>query len=982
MTKNAFSQKIRRRFGLQERLGVMFISLVLLTGLTIALIGHYMVNKVEVSLTRQLADNISQTVLREIEHSVYDPVQPLVSALAHGMFPKVQTERERLQLLPMLRTFMNSYAVMGGVHIGYANGDYLMLRKLSSEKEKQIYRAPPGSAYVLLYIERGKNGSQNDRVIFYDRNLTVLQQLSNKLKRNYDPRVQPWYQRATGKGQVETGPFIMTDTAHPAITFSERSQNGNAVVAIDIVLTQLSEFLGKIRPTPGARIGLFQADGILLANDHGITKNGDGQALLRTRDDLSPIIKMGLRQYERGERGLDLYSYADGRSWVLFLEELKLAAGIKNFIVLAIPRDEILDESEFFKRYVAYAALGILIVTAVASWLAVRFVFSPIRKLAKRAQSLKDFPLEKNEERVVSSVAEIDALSRGMEDMQENIQRLFSIIGTINAEKDFPQLLRSVLRDTMSVSGSDGSVISLLDEDGKAFDDAVVCWTDREGKFQYFLMNREQFEGVPLINDVIAGKGLCRERIARSDPRSRLNPLAVGFEAPGVAGLDLVCLPLNGRMGEKLGMLGFGRRIRSGGESFQPQQLALIEGLAKFVAIALDNRRLLKKQRMLLDAVIQIVAGAIDAKSPHTGGHCERVPILFQMMLQAACDERRGTFKDFALDDDGWEEARLAAWLHDWGKVTTPEFVMDKATKLETMYDRIHEIRTRFEVLKRDADISCLRAILGGNDAQTETRKLQAALRELDDDFAFVARCNHGEERLGDEDLERLRQIGSRTWERTLDKRLGVSRDELARMEDVGGLCLPATEKLLADKEEHLIERKEADAIAPDNPWGFKIETPQYLYNRGELHNLSIRAGTLTEEERHKINDHITQTILMLDRVPLPEHLRNVPEIAGAHHETMDGRGYPRRLVREEMSWSARMMAVADIFEALTASDRPYKSSKTLSEALRIMEEFKKKNHIDPDVYALFLSADIPRKYAEQYLKPEQNDMTEAVSFS
>ena len=164
-----------------------------------------------------------------------------------------------------------------------------------------------------------------------------------------------------------------------------------------------------------------------------------------------------------------------------------------------------------------------------------------------------------------------------------------------------------------------------------------------------------------------------------------------------------------------------------------------------------------------------------------------------------------------------------------------------------------------------------------------------------------------------------------------------------------------------------------------DNARGFQLDVPEALYNRGELYNLSIRRGTLTAEERYKINDHITRTIMMLEELPLPKHLRGVPEIAGAHHETMDGRGYPRRLKREEMSWQARMMAIADIFEALTAWDRPYKTSKTLREALGIMEAFKKNQHIDPHLYELFLAADIPRRYAAEFLKPEQNDLAETV---
>jgi HD-GYP domain-containing protein (c-di-GMP phosphodiesterase class II) len=159
-----------------------------------------------------------------------------------------------------------------------------------------------------------------------------------------------------------------------------------------------------------------------------------------------------------------------------------------------------------------------------------------------------------------------------------------------------------------------------------------------------------------------------------------------------------------------------------------------------------------------------------------------------------------------------------------------------------------------------------------------------------------------------------------------------------------------------------------------DNPWGFKLDIPEYKYNRGELYNLSVSKGTLSAEERYKINDHMTQTIMMLDKLPYPKHLRDVPKIAGGHHETMDGKGYPKRLTRDDMSMTARMMAIADIFEALTASDRPYKKAKTLSEAIRIMSFMRNDNHIDPDLFKLFLTSGIYKQYGEQFLAPEQLD--------
>jgi hypothetical protein len=216
---------------------------------------------------------------------------------------------------------------------------------------------------------------------------------------------------------------------------------------------------------------------------------------------------------------------------------------------------------------------------------------------------------------------------------------------------------------------------------------------------------------------------------------------------------------------------------------------------------------------------------------------------------------------------------------------------------------------------------------------------------------------------------------------RTLDDRIGISHEEKTRKARAPAPVLPVAERLLDDKPEHVIERAPGDRLPADNPWGFKLDVPTLKYNRGELANLAIGRGTLTEEERYVINHHIVQTIVMLSQLPFPKHLKNVPEIAGGHHEKMDGTGYPKRLARAEMSLTARMMAIADIFEALTAADRPYKRGKTLSEALKIMSFMRRDRHVDPDLFDLFLTSGVYRRYAERFLRPEQLDTVDVAQY-
>ncbi|MGB0747413.1 MAG: HD domain-containing phosphohydrolase [Magnetospiraceae bacterium] len=426
---------------------------------------------------------------------------------------------------------------------------------------------------------------------------------------------------------------------------------------------------------------------------------------------------------------------------------------------------------------------------------------------------------------------------------------------------------------------------------------------------------------------------------------------------------------------------------------FNAQVQPLVESLASQAAVALNNQQLMQAQKDLLVSFIQLIAGAIDAKSPYTGGHCQRVPELTMMLTKAAVKSEAAPFADFDLNADELYELQIAGLLHDCGKVTTPEYVVDKATKLETIYNRLHEVRTRFEVCKREAEITYYKGLAEGGDAAALKQTLDAELTALDDDYAFVAECNIGGEFMDDGKLERLAQIAARTWTRTLPARIGLSQSEETDLCAALGIAaadwaqardteaLPVTEPLLYDADHHITRRNAAELGKVYAQYGIKMDIPEHAFNRGELYNLSIRRGTLTEEERFKINDHIIQTIIMLNHLPFPRTLRRVPEYAGGHHEKMDGTGYPRRLMKEEMSLPARVMAIADIFEALTANDRPYKPPKTLSQALKIMSFMVKDAHIDPDLFQLFLESGVYKEYGDAFLDPSQVDEVDVSQY-
>ena len=380
-----------------------------------------------------------------------------------------------------------------------------------------------------------------------------------------------------------------------------------------------------------------------------------------------------------------------------------------------------------------------------------------------------------------------------------------------------------------------------------------------------------------------------------------------------------------------------------------------------------------RKQAELLDAFVELIAQAIDDKSPYTAGHCNRVPELGLMMADVASASELPHFQSFRLDtEDKQREFRLAAWLHDCGKIITPEHIVDKGSKLECIYNRIHEVRMRFEVLWRDAEIRYLKAMADSpEDELTHKRALAEQQQKLQKDFEFIAASNQGGEFMAEEKLAQLEEIAKQTWLRNFDDKIGLSpQEELQVSKDKPNL--PVVETLLMDKSDHIIARERA--IEYPEHFGIKVEVPTNKANLGELYNLRIGRGTLTPEDRFIINEHIIGTIKMLDAMPFPKELSNVPRYASTHHETLKGTGYPRRLTAEDLSIPERILVLADIFEALTASDRPYKKAKPLSVAIDILHKMSLDDHIDIEVFKLFISSGVYLDYAKRFLPEAQID--------
>ncbi|WDP84701.1 MAG: hypothetical protein HUN05_05710 [Desulfobacter sp.] len=382
-----------------------------------------------------------------------------------------------------------------------------------------------------------------------------------------------------------------------------------------------------------------------------------------------------------------------------------------------------------------------------------------------------------------------------------------------------------------------------------------------------------------------------------------------------------------------------------------------------------------------MDALIKLIASTIDEKSPYTGKHCERVPEIAFMLARAAQKSDLPGLAEFKFKNkDQWREFEVAAWLHDCGKITTPEHIVDKGTKLEMIYNRIHEIRMRYEVLLRDAQLAYWKKRAQGTEEDFSLiKELEETQQRLHKEFAFIADCNIGGEFMDPERTDQLKTIRAQTWTRHFDNRLGLSHIEAEQYPETEQ-PLPYQEQLLQDRPEHILSR-DPDRHKEDEKFGFNMPVPDLAHDQGELHNLTIARGTLTEEDRYKIQEHITATIRMLDILPFPADLAQVPEYAGAHHETLVGDGYPRKLTKEQISIPGRILAIADIFEALTASDRPYKKAKPLGKVIQIMAGMRDRGHIDPELFRVFLTSGVCMEYAKTFLRPEQAEDIDITPF-
>lgn len=510
------------------------------------------------------------------------------------------------------------------------------------------------------------------------------------------------------------------------------------------------------------------------------------------------------------------------------------------------------------------------------------------------------------------------------DEILSRLETLNAIGVALSSERDIGSLLERILEAARDFSDADGGTLY------KVTDDTLEFKVLRNDTLGYYKGGKRgtPMDFAPLPLRAANGSGnhsLVAVHAALTGRTVNIADAyaAEGYDFSGTRALDrstgyrsqsFLTVPMKDHSGAVIGVLQLINAKLPDGTvgTFSADEQRLVESLASQAAIALSNRQLLDQQEELFEALINLINTAIDEKSPYTGGHCERVPVLTMLLADAATRTGSGPLAGFRMSAADRYELKIAGLLHDCGKITTPVHVVDKATKLHTLFDRIELIDTRFEVRLRDAEIAHLKG-------EIDAAEFAQRVRQLDADRTLVRRANTGGEGMDDAQIAALARIAGERW------------------------C------------------PHAGASQP-------------FLSADELENLSIRRGTLTRAERDIIDHHIVMTIRMLEALPWPPHLARVPEYAGGHHERMDGRGYPNRLTREQMSIPARVMGIADIFEALTARDRPYKPGKTLSESLSILGRMKLDGHIDPDLFDIFVGERVYLDYARRFLEPAQID--------
>ncbi len=1009
------------------------------------------------SMARQAATNLytaaSSSIAAELT-SINRVNTNVIDLLADSeVLGDVNAERAHLEIFTKV---LEKNPLYYAIYLGRGDGGLFEVINLDiSENVRQELHAMPTDRWLIITVRnRGEHGSERH----YDYLDAHLQsRFTRSESTEFDARSRPWYLGARASSSAHrTDPYLFALLGVPGQTVSKRVQGSNTVVATDMTLSSMSQFLSQQQLAGHADVYLY---------------NGDGQVIASSLDDVSarpqlPVPELILTAEEKQfVRSLPPLLVSNEMNWAPIdyahagqprgysVDVIKLIAemtGLQLKFINGLSWTELVRQ---FQNGDIDLLQSVVLTDANQSWglAGSSYATLPFSLATKKGASpLPDLALLDGESLAIptgwSIIPVVRARYPGIEiiETDSTLDALALVLaGEASAALDNDIIMRYTARNyflddlayNVSPSFGEGAVPDKLHimvapdrpQLRRLIDKAITAIGDAQRQYlaaNWLVFDAETTDGSPAVvpSDALiqiaanpALHGQLRETLvggetflayaAPTGPAKQ--PLYVGI----LASLDTVVAPFLNQVKLSLVITAVFvllllppmawifanpivrpvRQLAVENEKVQRREYNKVNRIASkvkeldelsasMVSMVASVQAYELAQRTLMDSFFELIAQAIDDKSAYTGGHCARVPELAIMLARHASDSELPAFRDFRLEtDDQWREYRVAAWLHDCGKITMPEHIVDKGSKLETIYNRIHEVRMRFEVLWRDAQIDYWRALAAAPDDKDSLAKaLQQKQEQLLDDFNFIAECNVGSESLADDKLARLAALAKIRWQRHFDDRIGLSPVEELRLPAVTP-ALPAEETLLSDKPEHIVARTRSTDYPPE--WGINMEVPEHLYNQGELYNLSVSKGTLTAEDRFKINEHMISTIKMLESLPFPEELRNVPRYASTHHETMRGSGYPRKLPGEQLSIPERLLVVADVFEALTASDRPYKKAKPVSVALDILYQMVEDEHIDRDCFELFIREKVYLQYARAFLSADQLDEVDSSKY-
>ena len=938
-----------KTFSLQVHIVSLFTFLIIISGSTLGWYSYQQLSKNIINSGKTLLDNSSAEVVNKI-HSESAHILSMLRIVSASKLSDISTEQEKLASLPVLAEMLKATSSLSALFIAYPNNDFFLYKKIQSKAILDQYNANADSYFMMTLRQSGKTNH-----LFFGFNGALLNKVEDP---DYSMQFtqRPWFNLAKSSDSYAISKaYLFHASQELGLTLSVNDKDNGAVIGADYTLSTLSRLLESFKAYPSS-------ERIVVNNEGNVVAYQDTQALLseqqkldelRSIDSLNNPILVHVFKHYKDQKGTVLFSF-NGEDWLGKVSSLSANRNLKLFQL--VKTTELLSDAYILRDKSVFITLLIILFTLPIAWYFARLLTSPIRVLTNELQKIKNFDFSQGTKNK-TSIKEISELTSVTNSMKKTISHFLDLSASLVKKQSSQQLFHKICQECNNAPNSQGSIIIINNKQDcqiKHCQFPLLSIEDNNLLIEKFSSLTFSFE--QLVNN-------HNQQTIPDEILQLINAIMVPKQQ-----FNWRLLAMKNSSGENLGVIAV----------LELQQAPLSEGtlqytqaIASFSALAIQSQQLLAEQKQLLESFILLIAGAIDSQSPYTGGHCARVPELTKMLTRAACDDQQGAYKNFNLSEDQWEELHIAAWLHDCGKIVTPEYIVDKATKLETVYDRLNEVRMRFELLKVEADKCFWQGLANNGDKDILSRQRDKLLKKLDEEFEFVAECNIGGEFMSDDKIKQLNEIANRTWTRTLNNKIGIAPHQALKIPETS---LPTQENLLSDKIEHLIEREHIELTEPGNKWGFNMETPHYRFNRGELYNLSVKRGTLTDEDRFVINGHMVHTIAMLSKLPFPEHLKNIPTIAGGHHEKMDGTGYPRKIKATELPATARMMVIADIFEALTASDRPYKERKTLSQSIKIMSFMVKDDHIDPEVFELFLTSGVYLHYANEYLLEDQID--------